>query len=146
MQNNKGFTLLELIFVLVIGAILAAIAVGTISSRVPGKHLNGSAQVFRSDLNRAKMEALRSGRQYQVTVNNNNYTISIGDRASGSVTWTQVATESLPYADVTFLTTSGNFTFDPRGTASQTANIVLTNVDGDSRTLSVTVAGRIRSS
>ena len=146
MGNKKGFTVLELAFVLAIAGILGGIAFHSISSAVPGKHLSGATSAFQSDLNRAKMAALKSGKQYRVTVSGSDYTLSVGDLASGSTSWTADATASLPYPDVTFDNTSGNFIFDPRGTASQTADIILTNDEGETRTVSVTIAGRIRSS
>lgn len=148
MHNDKGFTLLELIVVLAIGAVLTAVAVHTISSRVPGQHLKGASLAFQSDLNRAKMEALKSRKQYKVTVSGNSYTFLIGNLASGSSSWTADSTMSLPYPDVTFSSTSGDFIFDPRGTASSTGtgNIVLTNsATTATRTISVSLAGRIRS-
>lgn len=146
MRNSKGFTVMELAVVLTIACILSGIAIHTLSASAPGKHLSGAVAAFQNDLTRARMEALKNGRQYKVAVSGSDYTLSMGDKAAGSTVWTADTTGSLPYPDVTFDSASGDFTFDPRGTASQTADIVLKNGKGETRTLSVTVAGRIRSS
>ena len=146
MQNNKGFTVLELVVVLAIGVVMVAIAVGKISSGVPGHHLNGAALTLRTELNNAKTQALQNGVQYEVSVSGNEYTFTKGDLSSGT-DFTDGSlpktTRPLPYSDVTL--SGGPFVFDPRGTASWTNDITLTN-DAGTRTFSVTVAGRIRSS
>lgn len=144
MRNNKGFTVLELVIALAIGAVLTAVAVHTISSKIPGKHLSGATLALQSDLSLAKMEALKSGKQYMVTVSGSSYTFSVGDKASGSGTWTIDSSSALPYPDVTL--TGGPIVFDPRGTVSSSTDITLENSEGIKRTISVSIAGRIRSS
>lgn len=143
MQNNKGFTVLELVVVLAIGVVMVAIAVGKISSGVPGHHLNGAALTLRTELNNAKTQALQDGVQYKVTVSGNSYSFWKGTLASGAAFPSATETKNLPYPDVSL--SGGDFIFDPRGTASSTADIVLTNEAG-TRTFSVSIAGRIRSS
>lgn len=146
-KNNKGFTVLEMVVVLAIGATMAALAIGKISSSVPAQHLNGATLALRTELTNAKTQALKDGVQYQVSVGGNEYTFTKGDLSSGTDftdTTLVSTTKPLPYSDITL--TGGPIVFDPRGTVSNNPAITVTNDESDFRTISVTIAGRIRSS
>jgi hypothetical protein len=116
----------------------------SIGRGLQGKYLKGTTRTLRSDLNTAKMRALKDGVQYKVTVNDGSYTFWSGDLASGSTSWTSVTTTLAPHSSIVL--SGGDFIFDPRGTASMSAPITLTNSHGVTRTLTVTLAGRIQSS
>lgn len=61
-RNCLGFSLLEAMVVVAIIAIMAAAAAGGLGSLVPRSEAKSVAQQLRADLNRARMEAVRSNR------------------------------------------------------------------------------------
>ena len=65
--NNRGFSLLEVVIVIVIIGILAAIALPIMSQWVPSRRLKAASRDITSVLAQAKAEAIRRGEQVTVT-------------------------------------------------------------------------------
>ncbi|MBU0945619.1 MAG: GspH/FimT family protein [Proteobacteria bacterium] len=66
MKKNNGFSLVELIIILVIIGILAALATPTINTLGPGFRLKGVARGLYSDLQKAKMQAVKENQPVSV--------------------------------------------------------------------------------
>lgn len=77
MRNNSGFTLIELIVVIVILGVLAVVAVPNFLSFQPKSRLKTAARDLYSNLQLARMEAIKSNTTWAIVFDlvNNNYTV-----------------------------------------------------------------------
>lgn len=116
MQYKKGFTLLELMVVVAIIAIFAAIAVPTFSSWSPRLKFRTSADELHKVLMLARMTAISSNRDVIVTFDQANGTYDVAFP-------TETKSYSLPDG-VNFGTlTSTTITYNPTGQADVNAEI-----------------------
>ena len=81
-KRQSGFTLIELVVVLVILSILASIAIPGFSRWLPGYRLKSAARDVFSSLQLAKLEAIKQNQDCDVTLDtgNNEYSISLLNR------------------------------------------------------------------
>jgi prepilin-type N-terminal cleavage/methylation domain-containing protein len=91
-RNQKGFSLVEILFVIVIIGILAAIGIPTYLSWVPNMHLKAEARDLHGAMMKAKGEAAKRNMTVAVTFNQ-----PIG---------------GTNYAYVVYVDANGNFQFD----------------------------------
>ncbi|MBL7195155.1 MAG: GspH/FimT family pseudopilin [Desulfobacterales bacterium] len=151
-NKQSGFTLIELIVIIAIVAVFAAIAVPNFLSYMPKHRLNGAARQVMGDLMAARMKAVSQNRRVKVffyndPVNqykicddaNNNGTVADGE---GDVQLKDIQDE---YHDVT-LTKSADPVFQPRGTVSPTTKITLSSTSDSSliKYVKVAITGRVK--
>ena len=139
--NNSGFSLTELLAVIGVFSILAAIAVPNINAQREVYRLNGAARAVLGDLMWARTKAVQENNQFVVSyINNHTYTIL--DAVGGGLT-TKDIQDNFP--NVTLAVTSGAspVTFDTRGTTDGAIQITLNNTSG-SRTVAVSVIGSVK--
>lgn len=132
----RGFTLIEIVFVLAIFAVLAAIALPNWATLLPDYNLRGAARQVQSELHRIKSQAVSENVTYQLvsSQSGNNYTIKrpgVTDVIKG-----------LP-AGVD-LQNSITLEFNGRGMASSSGTVYLCNSKGTSYNIEVNGTGRIR--
>lgn len=145
--NHRGFTLTELMIVVALMAILAAIAVPSIMAQMPKYRLNGAARQVLGDLVAARMQAVSLNKRVKVFFDNNHQYRICDDANSdgtvadgeGNVQTKDIQTE---YHDVIFASNNDPI-FQPNGTASNLATITLSNTSG-SRSITISSAGRVR--
>lgn len=146
--RTSGFTLIEMMIVIAVAAVIAAIAIPSFMSMLPGMRLNGAARQVMTDLMAARMDAVKQNNkfriffnspgtnQYQVLDDNNNNGVADAGEA--------ITTKNIQdnYSDVTFSSTNDPI-FSPKGTATSLPTITLQNPSG-SKIVSVSIAGRVK--
>jgi type IV fimbrial biogenesis protein FimT len=144
-RRAAAFTVMELIIVMAIIGILAAIAVPNMIGRMPKYRLKGAARQIMGDLMWARMEAVSQKNEFRVFfINDHAYTIldddnNDGNADSGESTQTKDLQDG--YHDVSMGFTA-NPIFFPRGSASG-ATVTLTNSSG-SKKVKIHLTGRVK--
>lgn len=158
-SNQHGFTLTELMIVIVIVGTLAGLTVANYVRQLPTSRLNGAARHVLTDLMLARRQALSQNQRVKVYFPEDEqydryYKICSDANGDGTVTdcegnnkTTNIQTS---YAGVT-LSANRDPVFHPNGTvyslheiASPVTTITLTNTRGATREITVSRAGRIR--
>ena len=145
-KRQKGFTLVEVMIVVAIIGILAAIAVPSFLSWLPNMRLKAAARDLYSNMQKAKMEAIKSNIPTLF-----NFTSGIGTPCTGGAyTFTNSAETIVnsSMANDVCLSTTSNFPggFSTQGTAfGATGSITLTHSQSSKTyTITQTIAGSIR--
>ena len=145
MQNKRGFTLIELIVVIMLMGIIMMIALPGIQTWMTKSRLNGAARQIMTDLMYARMKAASENHRFVLTVlNNRQYRILDDNNNNGSVEPGEaviIKDIKSNYPDVT-LSATGNFTFYPPGLAFG-ATCTVTNPAG-SKNITLSSGGRVK--
>lgn len=129
--RQHGFTVIELLMVLVVASVLMGIAVPSFQSWLPTLRLSNAARQVATDLQLARMRAISSNASTAVTFNTGSGTYSFGAE-------TRSLGELFPGITIT---SASNPTFTPRGTVN---SVTITLSNGSAQKLvCVNVVGRI---
>ncbi len=170
-KNQKGFTLVELMIVVVIIGILAALTVPSYNKFTAHQRLGGAARELFSDVRSARVTAIKEGVQYSINFPNSTQfqlikaltptyasfapAVSAGVTPPFSVVTTYDLT-ALGYIGVTMTVPNILPVFQRTGTVSSVnvsnplfptfstsapPNIVLTNSYGETKAISINTAG-----
>jgi prepilin-type N-terminal cleavage/methylation domain-containing protein len=160
---GKGFSLLELLFVLCIAGILATIATPFFSTWIPDYRLRGIAKELYADMHLAKMKSIKENDKYKIVFNtaaNGSYSFkkpdgviektclfnpadsdSIVSFGCGDATKDATRAGGSPPSDgVSFADNA--VTFNPRGTGTS-GYVYLTNTKGSSYAVGTLSSGVI---
>ena len=150
-KSKGGFTLVELIIVVVIMGVIAAMAVPSVITFFDNYRLQGAAREVMLTMQLAKMKAISKNLQYKVDLTptggpaGGTYLLQEGNKSSGSDTWTTIETHNLSdYANTILYSSTNDPIFNPRGTISNLTTVVVKNTKGDSYQISTSIAGRIK--
>lgn len=133
LSESRGFSLAEILVVVSVFGILAAIAVPQFIAFRPMNRLNGATRQIYGELMWARSKAVNDNSSYVVTFPSNQTML-----ITGSTTKTvNIQTE---YSDVTLASSASTITFSSRGTADVAPTITLTN-SGGSKTVTLRITG-----
>lgn len=144
--KEKGFTLLELMIVIMLIGVIAAIALPGFQGWMIKNRLNGAARQVMTELMETRSKAVSRNNRFRVFfINDHQYTI-LDDRNNNNTVDTGEPTLTrdihADYFDVHF-TATANPIFYPRGTAFGTT-VTLRNGAGGEKRVTVSTAGRVK--
>ena len=152
-----GFTLVEVMIVVAIVGILAAVATPMITAMLPRYHLRAEARELVINLKKAKMEAVKRNRDvvinftgagtpngsYQMYVNVDKITPRTFNSPPDIQLVNQQMRRNVQLVSTTFAANQAGY--NPRGIPLSLGNVVLATSDGSrSYTLTVSSAGNVR--
>jgi type IV fimbrial biogenesis protein FimT len=144
----RGFSIGELMTVVSLIGILAAVGIPSFLSFQPSMRLNGAAREVLSRLMWARAYAVQNNNTSVVTfLNDHSFQIFNDANGNGSVDATETITINLQtnYPDVIFTVsgTSSTPTFSGRGTATADTTVTISNPSG-SKTVGVSPTGNVK--
>jgi prepilin-type N-terminal cleavage/methylation domain-containing protein len=147
MINSKGLSLLEIIVVVAIFAILAAIAVPSLIAQRNNANLKDAVSMIRGDFEMARSRAIRENAYVAIMINTDGYTVFIDNGSGGGVAgnWNRdgdekiLSNQKLPVGvkvDLTQTTFDSHRTrFNGRGCSINTGILTLSGLNGKSATI-----------
>jgi prepilin-type N-terminal cleavage/methylation domain-containing protein len=172
-EKSRGFSVLELLAVLMIFGVVAGIALPKFTGLIHSFRRDAAIQQIAGDVRRARTEAIRTGWQYRIfgfnsgstSANKNQYRFQA--RSSGAVAWpadtvapftstTQMAgqwvnfTTQFPGVSLNPDDTTERFwvSFDPRGVRIELDDsfdpLYITNTTGSTKSVAVATVGSVK--
>lgn len=152
-RKNGGFTILELMVVVAIIGIGAAVTGFSIRDMLPDMRLKAAARDVMSDLNAARLRAVRENKRVVVRFDTNadRYTVFIDDQPANNVLddgETVLKTVSLPEQVTLHSAAIGGaaqwIRFNGEGWPNAAGNVRLRSSDGHYRGVVISMAGKVR--
>lgn len=141
--RTPGFSMLEMLLVLIIIAVLVGIVIPKIGQIIRHERVNRAAQVLVQDLQNGFAMAGRQRAPVRLTFTPASKTYVFTDRASGTVLHTRVMSKGADYELTTMAPTVNVVDILPNGIGSAAFTVTLANGDF-SRTVAASTAGFVR--
>jgi len=141
-RGRGGFSLAEILIVLVIMGIAAAMAVPRLQGLVKTSSIQGALNRVAADLSYARIRAIRTGSRAQLAIasDGKSYTV-VEDPAGAAPVTRKTVNLSLEYPDLVLSPAPGVVSFDSRGMLRATGGINVVRATKQGRTDSLRVSG-----
>ena len=147
MNDESGFTLMELMVVIAIVAIISALAVPSFLGWLPARRLESAASDVNTAIRVAKLSAVKENTSaiLQFDVNDESYFITVAGRTvrRGKMP-AGVDLQDVFLSNQTTPAPGGSIVFDSRGLSTPPVDIVLQNTSGTIRKIQVNLTGSSR--
>jgi len=140
---RSGFTLLETMAVLTIAGTTMTMAFPEVARTITHTRVNQAATVAAGDFELAASLADRQRKPVRVTIDASNGTLTIADRASGTILAKRLFGPTTDFKLERISGSPSQVDLFPNGTASQSATITL-SLSGYARVVTVSRAGQVR--
>jgi type IV fimbrial biogenesis protein FimT len=141
--TNNGFTLVELMVVVAVIALVAAVPAPSVVGMIQRQRLQGVSNQLLWDLRSARNKAIASHRSVTVAVpNNHSYTIWTDTNGDGMQDGGEVKTTDIAAQHIS-LASDKSPVFAPLGAIMDSAVMTLTDARGKTATITMTMAGSI---
>jgi len=145
-HTQEGFSLIEIITVLVVICVLAGTAIPVYIGMGPSIRLSGATRQIMSDLVWARMQAISQNNEYKVFfLDDHRYQILDDNNNDGNIdTGESIITRNIQdkYSDITF-SSNADPIFHSGGNAAPTATITIINSFG-TKTVTIAITGRVK--
>lgn len=143
--SERGVSLIDLVFVVAVGAILLAFAAPALKTAFDGQRLIGAADGLSNTLAQARREALRTSRQTTVALDPAERTITLNGFSDAAGTLVQLRFEALPRGIAFNGAVPAAVVFDPLGRPTALPVIIPLVATASGRVLTVRVlaTGRV---
>ncbi|MBI5428327.1 MAG: prepilin-type N-terminal cleavage/methylation domain-containing protein [Nitrospinae bacterium] len=147
-RSEAGFTMMELLIVIAIGTIMLAATLPMISSWTEKNRLLGASRKIVNDLQYCRQNAISDNKYYKLEFTASQPITYDIKKSDDMATWETVysnvsLSESSQFQS---FAASGNPIFNYKGMTTAGVTITIVNGNGDAKTVTVTLAGKVSSS
>jgi prepilin-type N-terminal cleavage/methylation domain-containing protein len=142
-RSVAGFSMLEILLVLIVIGVLVTISVPKIARIVRHERVNRAAQVIVQDIQNGFALAGRQRAPVRLTFTTNLQKYVFSDRATGTAILTRILSTGADYSLTSLSTTAATVDVLPNGIGSTPFSVTLANGDY-SRTITASSAGFVR--
>ena len=139
----RGFTLLELTFVVMIGMVVTTISVPMTKNALKAYHLKTAASSISGAIQSARYQAIMRGYHYNITFNPSSQSYQLASKVPPATSFSNVGS-SVSWSSTGDVTMSSNTTtleFFPGGTVTATTGSMTLSVGNGTTTKTITVSG-----
>jgi len=140
LKTHRGFTLLELLVVLLIVLVLSAIALPQLQAALNSYRLNAAVSASTWAIQTTRYQAIMHGYPYQIAFNAANNTFQVSSEPGGAAGFASVG-NAVPFTNqlVTF-STNTTLQFSPNGSVSPVLGAMTYAISNQNGTKNVTVS------
>jgi type II secretory pathway pseudopilin PulG len=145
-RKKSGFSMIEVIFVLLVTIILAAIAIPGVGSIVNYYHLSGAVASATWAVQSTRYQALMAGYPYQVVFSKANSNYQIQDLPNGAGSYANVGGTVPLSGQVIALNQDTTLRFSPNGSVSAPTGALTFTItyNGVTKTITVSTYGNVK--
>lgn len=146
-RASAGFSLIEMLVVIAIVGVLAAMAIPAFMNSMNGYRLSGAVAATAGAIQSTRFQAIMQGYQYQLVFSSSTASYQVSNKVPPATSFSAVGS-AIPIArqgDVTLNITTMTYTFSPNGTVTWNpggTNLQISN-GVSSRTITVSGVGNV---